>query len=76
MSSRINERFRRRIVRSEPPPYRKRAVLFVSSITLGLLLCLLVAGNGLGAALVGAVTIGVPTSLIIAWILPIQIRQR
>jgi hypothetical protein len=76
MSSRIAERFRRRVVRSEPPPYRKRAGLFVSTMTLGLLLCLLVAGNGFTAALVGAVAIGLPAGLIIGWILPIRIRQR
>ena len=76
MSSRITERFRRRIMRSEPPPYHKRAVVFVSTLALGLFLLLLMAGNSLAAALVGAVAIGVPAGLTIAWILPIRIRQR
>jgi hypothetical protein len=45
-------------------------------MTLGLLLCLLLAGNGFAAALVGAVAVGLPAGLIIGWILPIRIRQR
>jgi hypothetical protein len=75
MNTWIIERFRRRIVRSEPPPYRTRAGLFGSAITLALLLMLALAGNRLGLSLIWALIIGVPAGLLVALILPIRIKR-
>jgi hypothetical protein len=69
------ERFRRRSVRSEPPPYRKRAGLFVSAVTLTLLFMLVLAGNRLGLSFIWALLIGIPIGLLIAVILPIRIQR-
>lgn len=74
MNTWIIQRFRRRIVRREPPPYRTRARLFVPGIGLGLLLVLVLAGNGLGLALIWALVIGIPAGLLVALVLPIRIR--
>jgi hypothetical protein len=72
---RITDRFRRRMVRGKPPPYPKRAALFVTALSLAMLVSLVVAGNEIGVALIWALLIGVPAGLLVALVLPIRIRR-
>jgi hypothetical protein len=76
MEPRVITRFRRRVARGTPPPYWKRAVLFVSALTLGFVLAFLASGSGFAGALLGALILGLPAGLILALVLPIRIRRR